>query len=55
LYELQDSSVLVTLATTERLYNKGKYKFSNLNIKEIYAIKYAKKGRGYRVLIGGIS
>ena len=55
LYEVRDSSVLVTLATTERLYNKGKYKLSNLNIKEIYEIKYAKKGRGYWVLIGGVS
>jgi uncharacterized protein (TIGR02145 family) len=55
LFELKDSSVMVSNSARKTDYNTGHYAVSKLDIKNITEIKYAKKGRGYGRLIGGVS
>ncbi len=58
LFKLGDSSVRGTLTTKENSYNKGKYTLKDLYVKDIYEVKYARKGRGYWIpvcLAGGVA
>ncbi len=55
LFELKDSSVLVSNSSRKRDYNTGNYIVSTLDVKNITGIKYEKKGRGFGIWIGCIS
>ncbi|MCX6249272.1 MAG: fibrobacter succinogenes major paralogous domain-containing protein [Bacteroidetes bacterium] len=55
LFELKDSSVMISNSARKRDYSTGHYTVSKLDVKNISEIKYAKKGKGYSILIGGAS
>jgi uncharacterized protein (TIGR02145 family) len=55
LFQLKDTSVMISNSVLKKEYNTGHYTVSDLDVKNISEINYAKKGRGYGLLIGGAS
>jgi uncharacterized protein (TIGR02145 family) len=55
LFELKDSSVMISNSARKRDYHTGDYTVSNLDVKKITEIRYEKSGRGYGIWIGGLS
>ena len=55
LYKLKDSSVMVSNSPRKQDYYEGNYTVSGLDIRSIEKIKVRRKGKGFAILIGGVS
>jgi len=55
LYEIKDSSVMVSNSPWKKDYYEGKYKVSEFDISNIDVIKVRRQGKGFAILIGGVS
>jgi hypothetical protein len=55
LFEIKDSSVVVSSSAFKNDYYTKNYKVTNLDVRNISAIKVRRQGKGFAVLAGGVS
>ena len=55
LFELKDSSILLSDSRSKAEYSNGDYEISKVDIKNIDVIKVRRKGAGAAIVIGGVS